>query len=190
MDASLSDRGAGGAARWMRLPNAINGKAKHRDAAGQPFRVRVVVWNPDISYSVDVLVERLGLELTVGQSSLAVIAGSPRLPATASLIGSDVWTPAPDENPVLAALKERGLYKHEVSPGVHEITCPWVKEHTDEIDHGSAYFPPSADHPRGGFSCRHSHGDKYRIKELLDFSAWILLVRLADALASTCCRVR
>jgi hypothetical protein len=30
------------------------------------------------------------------------------------------------ENPVVTAFKECGLYKREVEPGKHEVTCPWL----------------------------------------------------------------
>lgn len=49
------------------------------------------------------------------------------------------------------------------------MTCPWVIEHTDALDSGTAYFEPDDDFPLGGFACQHSHGDKYRITQLLDY---------------------
>ena len=42
-------------------------------------------------------------------------------------------------------------------------------EHTDQTDHGTAYFEPDEDYPTGGFCCQHSHGDKFHIGELLEF---------------------
>jgi hypothetical protein len=55
------------------------------------------------------------------------------------------------------------------SKGVHDVTCPWVDEHTDQTDSGAAYFEPSKKYKHGGFKCHHSHGGKYRIKEFLEF---------------------
>ena len=49
------------------------------------------------------------------------------------------------------------------------MTCPWVSEHTDELDTGAAYFEPDELYPVGGFCCQHSHRDKYHIHALLEF---------------------
>lgn len=164
--AGLSDKGAAGAARWARLPVAINGKEKHRDEDGLPFACRLTAWHPEVAYSPAEIVAGLGLTLAsplaskVDTSPLAVRRRDE--PAA-----DDVWFAAPAENPVVTALKARGLYKHEIAPGKHDVTCPWVTEHTDGLDHGSAYFEPDATHPVGGYKCQHSHGDRYRIGELM-----------------------
>ena len=89
----------------------------------------------------------------------------------------DVLTPKAAENPVVAALKARGLYKTPLGSGKHDMTCPWVHEHTDELDTGAAYFEPDELYPVGGFCCQHSHRDKYHIRALLEF----LGVRNAEA---------
>ena len=49
------------------------------------------------------------------------------------------------------------------------MTCPWVLEHTDELDTGAAYFEPDELYPIGGFCCQHSHRDSYHIWALLEF---------------------
>ena len=165
--AGLCDPGAGGAPRWVRLPYAINGKAQHRDAGGKPFVCRLAQWHPGAAYTVDELAAVLGLDLSAAAKHFQAPRPSPTR-SISVVIGGDVWTPAPDVNPVLAALRDRSLYKREISPGVHDVTCPWVGEHTDAVDSGSAYFEPTAAHPRGGFKCQHSHGDRYHIGALLD----------------------
>ena len=81
----------------------------------------------------------------------------------------DVLTPKAVENPVVAALKAQGLYKTPLGSGKHDVTCPWVHEHTDELDTGAAYFEPDELYPVGGFCCQHSHRDKYHIRALLEF---------------------
>lgn len=170
MAAELCDKGAGGLARWVRLPVAINGKAKHHDEGGAPFECRLITWNPDADYTIDELVEALRLDLAAPK--LALVTGTTqREPRATTERSSDVFTPTPNENPVLTALRERGLHKRTISPGKHDVTCPWTSEHTDEIDGGAAYFEPDDDHPTGGFKCQHSHGDTYRIGQLLDFLA-------------------
>lgn len=61
--AGVCDAGAtGGATRWIRLPVAVNGKAKY----GYPSpRCRLAQWNPERRYSIGQMVDRLGLTLPV-----------------------------------------------------------------------------------------------------------------------------
>src|SRR5215471_19099255 len=171
IDAGLCDAGATGPlSRWARLPAAINGKPKYADGSGAPFQCRLIEWRPDKRYSPQEIVDRLQLELAP--------AGRPRKTAktptgsASQSIGNDaddVLTPKAAENPVVAALKARGLYKTPLGSGKHDMTCPWVHEHTDELDTGAAYFEPDELYPVGGFCCQHSHRDKYHIRALLEF---------------------
>ena len=172
INSGLCDAGATGPlSRWARLPAAINGKPKYSDESGAPFQCRLIEWRPDKRYSLQEIVERLQLELAP--------AGRPKKAKTSVLTGSasqsigndtdDVLTPKAAENPVVAALKARGLYKTPLGSGKHDMTCPWVHEHTDGLDTGAAYFEPDELFPVGGFCCQHSHRDKYRIRALLEF---------------------
>lgn len=154
--AGLNDKGASGVGRWARLPNAINGKEKYKDENGHPFKCRLDQLHPEKRYSIQKIVDELGLDLY------------PRK-GIATKSGDDVFIPEAMENPVITALKARGLYKTPLGSGKHDITCPWVNEHTDARDSGSAYFEPDDDYPNGGFCCQHSHRDQYHINELLDY---------------------
>lgn len=170
IDAGLCDAGSSGPlSRWARLPVAINGKPKHADEAGAPFQCRLVEWHPENRYTPEEIVDRLQLELAP--------AGRPKKEArssskTSRITGNDdgdVFTPKASENPVVSALKTRGLYKTPLGSGKHDVTCPWVHEHTDCLDTGVAYFEPNDTFPLGGFCCQHSHWDKYHIRQLLDY---------------------
>ncbi len=178
IDASLCDAGATGPlSRWARLPVAINGKPKHADEAGAPFRCRLIEWRPEKRYTPKEIADGLQLELAP--------AGRPKKEAKSAAdslrgIGNeadDVLTPKAAENPVVSALKARGLYKTPLGSGRHDVTCPWVQEHTDGVDTGAAYFEPDEIYPLGGFCCQHSHREKYHIRQLLEF----LGVRNAEA---------
>jgi hypothetical protein len=178
IDAGLCDAGATGPlSRWARLPVATNGKPKHADEAGAPFQCRLVEWRPEKRYTPQEIVSRLQLELAP--------AGRPKKEAKLSAdnprgLGSeadDVLTPKAAENPVVAALIARGLYKTPLGSGKHDMTCPWAQEHTDGLDTGAAYFEPDEFYSVGGFCCQHSHRDKYHIHALLEF----LGVRNAEA---------
>jgi hypothetical protein len=187
MAAGLCDPGASGSGRWVRLPHAINGKAKYR-IDGVPFVCRLVRFDEQATFTVEALVDALGLTfdaldgpISRAANALAKVA----LKSSALTVPNDVWMPPPVENPVLAALKHQRLYKSQISPGIHDITCPWVGEHTDGLDSGSAYFEPTESYPTGGFKCQHSHGDKYHVGDLLKF----LDVDAADARANARIRI-
>ena len=157
IDKGLCDAGASGpATRWVRLPNGSNGKGKYRDEHGKPFRCRLVEWRPDLRYTVQEIIDGLNLELQSNKESVRRIA-------------DDVFTPQADENPAITALKERGLYKTPLGSGKHDITCPWVHEHTDALDSGTAYFEPDEVYSVGGFCCQHSHRDRFHIREFLQY---------------------
>lgn len=165
--AGLSDKGAMGLARWARLPFAVNGKEKYLDDNGQPFSCRLTHWSPDTCYTIDELYARLSLSAaTAAQKN----RGQARRidAARPADISHEVFQPRKPENPVVTALKERGLYKGQLSPGKHDVTCLWVDEHTDQLDDGAAYIEPSDAYPLGGFKCHHSHGDDYHIAKVLD----------------------
>lgn len=181
IEAGLCDAGASGPlSRWARLPVAINGKPKHADAAGAPFQCRLIEWQPDKRYTPEQIVNRLQLELAPAGRPKKTAMRSARSSSEDHRIGNtndDILTPKAAENPVVAALKARGLYKTPLGSGKHDMTCPWVHEHTDALDTGTAYFEPDELYPVGGFCCQHAHRDKYHVKALLEF----LGVRSAEA---------
>src|SRR5262249_39295478 len=125
IDAGLCDAGATGPlTRWARLPVAINGKPKHADEAGVPFQCRLLEWRPDKRYSQQEIMDRLELELAP--------AGRPKKPGKSSAPVTidehrngkdedDVLTPKEGENPVVTALKARGLYKHPLGAGDNDL---------------------------------------------------------------------
>jgi hypothetical protein len=164
--AGLTDTGALGMVRWVRLPQGVNGKAKYqRD--GKPFTCQLHGWNPDITYSANALIAALGLKKLAAQpeGKMPFRPASRTMPLTG--LNREVYLPAADELPVISAFKEAGLYKRDIGSGKHDVTCPWVDEHTDALDSGTAYFEPSGDYPSGGFKCQHSHGGQYHIGEVL-----------------------
>lgn len=164
----LSDAGGQNICRYMRLPQGWNAKAAVVEAnGGQPFPCRLLDWQPGRRYAFDELVSGLELDITPHQP----VRGRKK---SAAQIGTDsddedVFTPRRDENPVIAALKHANLYKAPLGGGKHDITCPWVNEHTGQIDHGTAYFEPDTSYPQGGFKCQHGHCQTRRIKHLLEF---------------------
>ena len=157
--AGLCDPGANGPReRLARLPVAINGK--HSPV----FRCRMRVWSPGLRYTVEELADGLQLEMTQ--------PGRPKRQGRRErqehpIDGDAVWIPCPDENAVLVALRDRGLYKVPLGEGKHDISCPWITEHTGQVDGGTAYFEPDDLWPIGGFKCYHGHCVGRHVRELL-----------------------
>ncbi len=159
VNAGLCDPGANGpCARLARLPVAVNGKHV------PPFPCRLEKWAPAVRYSVPELVD--GLQLEVAPAERPRRQGARGVQAQ-PVDGDPVWIPRPEENAVLAALRERGAYKVPLGDGRHDITCPWVKEHTSMVDSGTAYFEPDDHWPIGGFKCLHGHCADRHIRDLL-----------------------
>ena len=171
-EAGLTDTGANGwQTRLMRLPNGINSKN------GMSFHCRLRLWKPKNRYSVSEIINGLNLpalEMTAKSKEETSVAK----PVLSKKMGSYVWTPKPTHDPVLAALKQRGLFKREIEPGKYEITCPWCNEHTGNIDSGTAYWAPTRDRPIGTFHCMHSHCQGRSMNDLLEY----LKLSLNDAL--------
>lgn len=170
INAGLCDAGATGPlSRWARLPVAINGKKKHTDATGNPFRCRLIEWRPDKRYTPTEIIDGLQLERVLAGRTKSASKYSEGTARAISKDGDEILTPKAAVNPVVAALKARGLYKTPLGSGKHDVTCPWVHEHTEELDTGAAYFEPDEFYSVGGFCCQHSHGNKYKIRALLEF---------------------
>jgi len=165
IDAGLCDPGSNGACtRIGRLPVAINGKCKNSD--GSYWQCRLIKWNPENRYSIQAIVDGLQFELKNPLQRKTLIRNNNK---QADPYQSDIYIPCADENPIIAVLKDSGRYKEPIGDGKHDITCPWAHEHTDQIDHGTAYFEPSEAFPTGGFKCLHGHCAERKISTLYDF---------------------
>lgn len=157
VDAGLCDPGAKSpATRYGRLPFASNGKTT------PAFECKLTEWHPERRYTIAQIIEQLELEPPKQKGRPTRKTGTPQLE-------DGVYSPRLAENEVITALKQRSLYKQPLGSGKHDITCPWLNEHTDQIDSGSAYFEPSDSYPIGGYKCQHGHGDTYKIGKLLNF---------------------
>jgi hypothetical protein len=159
IDAGLCDSGAtGAAARWMRMPVAINGRRKY--GASSP-RCRLAQWNPQLKFTIDELYAKLSLSRVSSKTS-----SKKQNPEYITEINEQASV---NSLVVINALKEKALYKKSLGSGKHDITCPWVTQHTDAVDNGAAYFEPSEQFPTGGFRCHHSHGHLFNIHQLKEF---------------------
>ena len=105
----------------------------------------VVETRPGLAYTVDEIAEAYALDLTA----------PPPPPTRPPPEG-----PLPD---VLGWLVAAGMYQAPIGDGWHAITCPWVHEHTNGIDSGTAYREPAPENNMvGAFKCHHGHCDGRR----------------------------
>jgi hypothetical protein len=167
IDAELTDPGANGpCVRLGRLPVAINGK--YMDESGEVWQCKPACWQPERRYSVQEIVDGLQIELKETSQQRHAQSRTGGF-ATDHSQYDDVHIPRADEHPVIAAFKALEWYKEPLGDGKHDVTCPWVQERTDQIDHGTAYFEPSDSYPFGGFSCLHGHCADRNVSALHDF---------------------
>lgn len=129
----LSDKGATGANRVVRLPGSINTKPGRKNWAA-----RLTSWRPELTYTIDELSEVLGTG-----SVVSVMKPVVRVPTAASDL-------------MLKQLAVRGYVAAGAGPnadGWWLITCPWAHEHSD--GRSDAKYKPSP-HGVGVFYCFHA----------------------------------
>lgn len=162
-----SDKGAQSISRWVRLPQGINGKAAYL-VEDQAFRVKLVQWNPTLSYSPEQIADAFGVQLSAKQTKAESTPKKPQSKANDKFRHdlSLVYQASVVVDDVIAALKQQGLYQQSLGQGKHRITCPWADEHTGGDTSGTVYFEPSRDYPMGGFKCHHSHGEDLHVGDL------------------------
>lgn len=106
--------------------------------------------------------------------AVAAVPASPSSPPSPAPIAADggqapvaIYRPAPNSNPVLAALREAGLYGTQAGAGRHRISCPWAAEHASE-GQSAAYLEPAENAPIGRFECPSCRQRNRHIGTLLD----------------------
>ena len=157
LKAKLCDPGSNGpCTRLARLPVGVN--AKHEP----PFSCKLKIWRPERRYSMQELVTGFQLEIVNTEPLKQQRSRSSKDNNT-----DTVCIPCSPENAVIAILRQHNLYKCALGERRHEITCPWIEEHTDCVDSGTAYFEPNDSYPIGGLNCLHGHCAERNIYDLL-----------------------
>lgn len=152
---SKGDPGMAGVTRYCRLPVGINGKPKYKKhSMDPPFQVHMVEYDINRQYTVDEIVEAFGLDLSKvsGGESRRDVHASIRKKAGITAEQIDI-----QDDPLYSALLEADVFGK--SPVIQDkgdgdiwidMECPWVENHTDRADTGSAY------RIGGAFKCHHS----------------------------------
>lgn len=141
------DPGMKGVTRYGRLPEGINNKQKYVEKLGHPFKHRMLSWHPEKRFTLEGIANKFGAVLT----------------EPSNLTRTNEVQHDPDKPDLLFdALFTEGLVLNEIpnKPGVFDIICPWVHEHTDHDQSGTAYFTPGSSDGvvtvlHGGFKCHH-----------------------------------
>lgn len=129
------DPGMKGVTRYVRLPEGVNTKASKLVDGWLPFKCRMVSWNPERRVTMEQLAQPFAVNLDAPRREA-------RLDGAASV---------PD-HPLLH-IPDLIHIKETRSDGRFDITCPWVDEHTGEVDNGTAVF--TNDDGTVGFKCHH-----------------------------------
>jgi RepB DNA-primase from phage plasmid len=161
LTSSGADPGMAGVTRYGRLPAGINGKAKYVEKLGRPFRTRCLSFEPTRRYAIAEIAAAWRLDLTQPE---------PRR-RSATLTAAQVTAASEQFSALVHALGLLGLYRGRIGSGPwHEITCPWIEEHTDRADSGAAVSEPTLENGfRGGFRCHHAHGERLHMTHLRAF---------------------
>lgn len=130
------DPGQKGVTRFLRLPEGFNTKFKRiLENGGAAPSCDVSVFEPSRRYTMEELAEPFGVNLNM-QRKEGSIEGAANIP-----------------NHPLLQLNDILHIKEVRSEGRFDITCPWVDEHTDADDSGSAIFTNKDG--TMGFKCHH-----------------------------------
>jgi hypothetical protein len=154
----LSDPGTTKTGQYFRLPVGINGKQKYLADHPGGFPVVLREWNPDRAFAVDQLAMQLGVSLTEDDLVATSTRSVSSVQGQVDMNNPDLW---------VQALQELGLAKGLNSAGMLEITCPFVEEHTGQVDNGSAYLGNERFKCHHRCDCRDSLDFHARIKEML-----------------------
>jgi len=146
--AGYSDPGARGAYRIMRVPGSL-----HKTG----FVSRVTEWNAGERWKLSDLMSALNVE-----------PAEKRVRPVSLRPGSGVSLDDVNDY-VYRLLCKWGMVLGSGSEWVY-IECPWGHEHTTESPTGTSYSPLGYGSSYGrAFSCLHSHGDKYRTRQFIEW---------------------
>ena len=142
------DPGMKGVTRYVRLPEGVNSKAS-KLINGKPRQCVMLQWNPFNTVTMEQLAEPFAVNLDA-------LRREQRLDG-ASAINDHPLINIPD----IIHIKEVR------SDGRFDVRCPWVEEHTDIDDSGSAVF--TNDDGSIGFKCHHGACQHRTGRDLLNF---------------------
>lgn len=140
------DPGMRGVTRYVRLPEGYNTK-ESKMIDGKPFKCQILDWQPYLTTTIEELAQPFNVDL--------------------NYIGRDKRVDGAFNVPDHPLLNTEINVKEIRSPGRYDITCPWIDEHTNQDDSGTAFF--TNQDGTLGFSCHHGHCQHRTAKHLLEY---------------------
>lgn len=138
------DPGMRGVTRYVRLPDGYNSKS-NRLINGEPFQCQLIEFYPWQTVSMEELANPFNVDLFAKRKDTQIDGAS------------EINHP----------MKYVVNIKSVISDGRYDITCPWISEHTDEQDDGTAIF--SNTDLSIGFKCHHGHCQDKTGKDLIEW---------------------
>jgi hypothetical protein len=167
LTADGADPGMAGVTRVGRLPVGCNAKAKYIKQLGHPFQCRAVDWNPERRYTLEEVAKAYTLD--VGAHQQRPRPGAVPRMALAKLPRGDATARVQSFERMLKTMADNGMYLSSHGPW-HEITCPWVDQHTDAKPGGSALHVPAESNAwLGGYRCHHGHCEHRTVSDVYKF---------------------
>lgn len=155
------DPGMAGVTRVLRLPGGINGKPKY-ERDGKVWSCRLAYWRPDIR------TRWVDLCRAFGVVHKQKVYAEPDGPVTLERKRGFAL--------VLEGLESLHRVKKKARGWV-DIKCPWVLEHSDRADTGSAVaYPAQANGFFGGYRCHHGHCQHRNWADLEDWVATQIII--------------
>lgn len=142
------DPGMKGVTRYVRLPEGSNNKAS-KLVNGQPYKCQMLLWEPFNRVTIEQLAEPFHVNLDA-------VRRESRIDGAAAV----------SDHPLIN-IPEIIHIKEVRSDGRFDITCPWVSEHTNADDSGSAVFTNGDGSI--GFKCHHGTCQHRTGRDLLRF---------------------
>lgn len=138
------DPGMKGVTRYVRLPDGYNSKS-NRLINGNPFECEMVEFNYLQAVDYQDIASPFDIDVHAVRRDSRVVGAT--------------------------SIKDHPIFEHltitsEVSPGRVNITCPWVNEHTNERNDGSAVF--TNEDGSIGFKCHHGHCEDRTARHVMD----------------------
>lgn len=144
------DPGQKGVTRYLRLPEGRNTKAKRvEENFGLAPRAEITVWEPARRYTMEEIAAPFDVDLNATRRNV-------KLDGAASV----------DDHPLLQ-IPDVIKIKEVRSAGRFDITCPFIDEHTDRDDSGSAIFTNSDGSL--GFRCHHGSCEHRNGSDLIKY---------------------
>jgi hypothetical protein len=162
-DLGITDGGAKGVNRLMRLPIGSNTKSKYRQPNMGHFKTSLIYWAPENIYNLDDLINHYKITKTAKRKTPHTAINPD---ANLQMDISNYWSH------LLAKLESNSLMIGSSHLSWVEIACPWAENHSDPNANKAGVAVPSNQNGWvGAFHCFHESCKGKRLKDLLSFIA-------------------